>query len=669
MKPKVSLFLLALSLGGCELRLGHPEYLWLLWLVPALALFYSWSFARKRRLLARFAAPELLGRLLAGVNGRRRVTKAVLVVVAFLALALSLTEPKYGFSWEEAHRRGSDIVVALDLSDSMLVKDGATGDQLTRLERARRELTDLLRRLSGDRIGLVGFAGSAFLHCPLTSDYGALAQFVDSLAPDVAPEKGTDLGAAIRTALAAFEGGGAQDSRTVLLITDGEDNAGDALAAAQQAKDAGIRIFAIGIGRDEGAPVPAPDGGFRRTADGELVLSHLDEATLQHIAQLTGGGYVRSVTGDVDLEAIYEKGIRAKVGESEGKAERRRLWHPRHRWLIALAALALAVEALLGERKRSKAGARVAAMLVFAWATPAGAAKTYDDPYAAYRAGAYDDALKLFSDAQVDHPDEPALAYNVGNTQYRQGKYAEAEQAFALAASSSADKQLKARALYNAGNAAARAGKLDRAVQHYEEALKLTPQDQDAKHNLETVRRLLEQQKQQQKQQQDKQQQDKQQQDKQQQDKQQQDKQQQDKQQQDKQQQDKQQQDKQQQGQQDTQEPQGTKQDRDGDGLSDALEQQTGTNPQAADSDGDGRPDGAEDRNKNGKVDPGETDPRTPDGQTPTGAQHKPQPLAPTQGRLSPSEVQRYLQQLGEVPIVPPRPQKPRGGHRPAKDW
>ncbi|MFQ5351437.1 MAG: VWA domain-containing protein, partial [Thermoanaerobaculia bacterium] len=252
---------LGLPLSGCDqVRIGSPDSLWLLWLVPAVAVFFVYSFSARGRLLRRFASPAMLARLTAGVSRPRQRFKAALVALGLLTAVLALAELKYGFTWEEVQRRGVDIVVALDVSDSMLVEDAEAGGKLSRLERAKREIADLLRIVVGDRIGLVAFAGTAFLECPLTLDYGAAHLFLSSIDTDLIPVKGTALGAALRTSLEAFEGG-SHSSRAIILITDGEDHGGEALAAAEEAKLAGVRIFAIGIGRDEGAPIPAPGGG------------------------------------------------------------------------------------------------------------------------------------------------------------------------------------------------------------------------------------------------------------------------------------------------------------------------------------------------------------------------------------------------------------------------
>ena len=672
----LAVLLAAAATAGCdEVRIGRPESLWLLWLLPALALFVVYSFTARARLLRRFAAPAMLQRLTAGVSRQRQMLKAALIGVGVLAAVLALAELKYGFEWEEVERRGVDIVVALDVSDSMLVEDAESGGKLSRLERAKREIADLLRVVRGDRVGLVAFAGTAFLECPLTLDYGAAQLFLSSLDTDLIPVKGTAVGSAIRTAIEAFEGG-SNASRAIILITDGEDHGGDALAAAEEAKLAGVRIFAIGIGRDEGAPIPAAGGGFRRDRRGEVVLSRLDESTLQRIALATGGRYVRSVTGDVDLEQIYAQGIKAVLEDRELESQRRQRWEDRFQWLLAVALLALMAEPLISERRRLRAGGSAVLLLAgLAAATPAAAQQepapaappaSFDDPWEAYAAGAWDQAVQGFVDRQVERPDEPALALNLGSSYYKMRDFESADEAFGRAALA-ADPELRQEALYNLGNSAYRQGRLEEAVELYRGALELDPDDEDAKFNLEFVRdeirRRLEEARQRQQQQQQQQQGDGQQQ-------------------------------QQQSGQSesgedrqsDEQEQQPGPQeaapqaiDSDGDGLPDETERRGAnpTDPENPDSDGDGLADGSEDANLSGGVDPGETDPNkvdsdgdgTPDGEQAGETAAAEAPAEPEAGdRLSPEEAARYLQAIEEG-----RPQRqhrvPGRQRRPAKDW
>jgi Ca-activated chloride channel family protein len=345
----------AINLAGCEAQLGNPSALWLLWLVPALVLFYAAAQHRRRQLLRRFASAEMLERLTDGLSRSRQLLKMTLVGAALSLLVLSLAELRYGFTWEELERKGVDVVVAIDVSDSMLVEDADQGGTLNRLERAKREITDLLQILEGDRVGLVAFAGAAFVQCPLTLDYGAAAIFLDAIGTDLIPVKGTDLAGALDVSLEALSGS-ARGSGAVILITDGEDHSGRALQVAERAAEAGVRIFTIGIGRDEGAPIPDEGGGFRRTRSGDIVVSRLDEPTLQKMALASGGRYVRSVTGDVDLEQIYSQGIKAVMQDQELQSERRQRWQERFQWLLALALPLLMLEPLVAERRPRRQG-------------------------------------------------------------------------------------------------------------------------------------------------------------------------------------------------------------------------------------------------------------------------------------------------------------------------
>ncbi len=348
---KYSLMLMALLLNGCDGKLGRPDLLWLLWASPLLIAFYIYVARTKAALLKQFASMELVTRLASNYSRERQTYKAVCIVIALTLGVISLAQPRYGFTWEDVKREGVDIVIALDVSDSMLVEDAESGGKLTRIERAKREITDLLRLLDGDRVGLVAFAGTSFLECPLTLDYAAAQIFLGTIDTDLIPVKGTDLSSAILTSVDAFKGGN-ENSRAVILITDGEDHSGQALAAAEEAKKENVRVFTIGIGRDEGAPIPDARGGFRKDRRGEMILSKLDEPTLQKIALNTGGRYVRSVTGDMDLEEIYIGGIKATMQDQELGSKRRQHWEERFQWVLALMLLFLMIEPFISEQVR-----------------------------------------------------------------------------------------------------------------------------------------------------------------------------------------------------------------------------------------------------------------------------------------------------------------------------
>jgi Ca-activated chloride channel family protein len=228
----------------------------------------------------------------------------------------------------------------------------------SRLARAQRKLKDFTGMLDGDRVGLVAFAGSSFLQCPLTLDYGAFSMFLDYLSPDMIPVPGTDLAAAIRTATRAFNRR-ERTSKALILITDGENHGEDFMQAAQEAGREGVRIFVIGIGTPDGTPVPAVDGkgGFLQDRSGNLVLSRLDEKALQKIVLETGGAYVRSVSGDLDLETIYHGAIKKDIEQKELSSTRRKRWEERFQWFAALGLLCLLAEFFIRENRRDRRAA------------------------------------------------------------------------------------------------------------------------------------------------------------------------------------------------------------------------------------------------------------------------------------------------------------------------
>ncbi len=481
------------------------EYLYLVWILPAMLLLAVYSFRKKDQLLATFVDRQLWDRLMPGVNRRRQVLKFVLLLAGVSLLLTAFLRPRWGFHWEEIQRRGVDIIVAVDVSESMLAED----IKPNRLERAKREITDLVSLLEGDRIGLIAFSGSSFLECPLTLDHSAFKMFLDYLDTDLIPVPGTDVGSAVQTAIESFVPG-RRASRALILITDGEDHPKEAEKIAEEAKKKGIRIFTVGVGSEQGAPIPLQDGpgGFKKDRKGQVIMTRLDEVTLQKIALVTGGNYVRSVTGDMDLKKIYEE-IREKMEEGELQSTKRRRWEERFQWFLFGSILLFTLEALLPERRRpggvkgsSRASrpsllTRLPILLLggalFAHCIspgPAGAESLYakiNKAEKAYDQEQYEKALQAFLDAQVERPEDPLLQYNIAEAHYRMRNYQDAEASF-LSATTGGEPVLEERSLYNLGNCAYRQGKLEDAVAYYQQALEIDPEDQDARFNLEFVR-------------------------------------------------------------------------------------------------------------------------------------------------------------------------------------
>jgi len=332
-------------------RFASPELLLGLLSVPALAVLF-WVGARRRRgLLSRFGDPALVAKLADSVSGRARWTKAVLLLACVALLILALARPQFGTRVETVRRRGQDVMVAVDLSRSMLAEDVTPN----RLDRARLAILRLIRNLDGDRIGLVAFAGDAFVQSPLTVDYTAAAMFLNAMDPDMMPVQGTDLGEALRMSLDALDQGGRED-RILVLVTDGEDHEGSIEAQLQRAASAGVRIHTVGIGSTEGVPIPeGPAGGggqsFKRDEEGNVVTTRLDEATLRAVAEATGGSFVRVTPGATAFEELVDE-IAAGQGE-ELDAREITQFEEQYPIFLALALVLLFIEALIPERRRA----------------------------------------------------------------------------------------------------------------------------------------------------------------------------------------------------------------------------------------------------------------------------------------------------------------------------
>ncbi len=477
------------------MKFSQIEMLFLIWAIPLFFLVVVYGMKTRQNILSRFASPKALAAIAPEANSGRRWVKAGLVLCSLLFICLALSGPQYGYKWQTIEQKGVDIIVALDLSRSML----ATDIQPTRLDRAKREIYDLLAMLKGDRMGLVAFAGTAFLQCPLTLDYEAFNIFLNSLTPDSMPVGGTDISGAVATSLSAFDLK-TTSQKAIILITDGENTGKtDPLEVAENARKAGVKLFCIGVGSQEGVPVPAESGGIKKDRSGNIILTRIDEETLKKMAVLTGGAYVRSVAGGMDLDFIYTREIRGKMEASTLATDKKQIWEDRFQWVLALAIIALGAELLVpAVRKKAALSAMVFLLL---WSAPVHAANPLKEGIDAYNQGAYDKALKLFIDAQLDHPDRPDILYNIGNAYYHTGDYEAAAKSYKEALKSE-NKLLQQKAHYNLGNTDFRKKQYEDALKNYEKALELNPDDIQARQNLDYVKKFMEQVKKQQNQQQ-----------------------------------------------------------------------------------------------------------------------------------------------------------------------
>lgn len=331
------------------MHFARSEYLNLLWPLPVLGVFFWWSFRRRRRRLETFISHTLVRQLTSEFSLMKAIARALLLTGFLIFGVLALARPQWGMRLDTVHRQGVDVIAALDTSYSMSAEDVAPN----RLEKAKSEIRGLIGRLKGDRIGLVAFAGTAVVQCPLTLDYGAATLFLDIANTEIIPEPGTSLAAAIQTATSAFI---AKETKYKVLVifTDGEDLEGQIDAAISRARDAGVVIYTVGIGSPEGKPIPVRDSKgaimeYRKDADGQVVVSRLDERSLAEIASGTGGKYFRATTSENELDQIYDDVSRMEKKQLESRLYQN--FEDQFQYPLGLAILCLIVESWISERR------------------------------------------------------------------------------------------------------------------------------------------------------------------------------------------------------------------------------------------------------------------------------------------------------------------------------
>lgn len=331
------------------LRFENTLYFHLFWLVPALILFFLYVLRAKKRALQAFGNPLLLQKLAAGAGRGRQWLKWGLLILAVALLSLTLARPQIGTKLEEAKREGVDVMIAVDVSTSMLARDIPP----SRLEKAKHEVDSFINRLEGDRVGLIAFAGTAFVQCPLTLDYGAARMFLDVLEPGLIPTPGTNIGQAIELALRSFESRDRQH-KVLILITDGENHEGDVMKLAEEAERQGVIIHCVGIGSPQGVPIPQMDGsgGFKKDRSGQVIMSKLDEVTLEKIALQTNGKYYRASSGEDELKKIYTDINRMEKKEL-GSLQYTQ-FEDRYQYVLVFVLALLVLELLIPERRKVK---------------------------------------------------------------------------------------------------------------------------------------------------------------------------------------------------------------------------------------------------------------------------------------------------------------------------
>jgi Ca-activated chloride channel family protein len=481
-------------------------------LLAAVAIVWLWRLydARQDAALAKFVAARLRRQLTRSISRGKRNAQRGLFLAAVICLFVALAGPLVGYRWEELRRRGNEIIFAIDTSRSMLTPDVRPN----RLTRAKLAIDDFAKQLDGDAVGIVAFAGTAFLACPITLDYGALRESLGAIDTNTIPRGGTNISSAIQAAQIALRRRPAAD-KILILVTDGEDLEGSAVEIARGAAQSdGLKIYTVGVGTAAGDLIPVAQdqgGGFVKEETGAFVRSRLDEPALKAIAAATGGFYVPLGTQGEGLELVF-KTVLGSIAKHDLASRQRKIYTERYQWPLAASVGMLLASLLIGTRRRfgargsatSKAAAMSALISMIAWHVQPARASVENAP-AAQSAQAVQGAQA----APVPDSNRPVLEYNAGTAAYRAAQFPQAAQSFQQSISHAPSSDLKRLAVqedayFNLGNALYRAGqkteqsspqetlqKWNDAVKAYETELQLRADDADSKFNRDLVKRKI----------------------------------------------------------------------------------------------------------------------------------------------------------------------------------
>lgn len=484
------------TLLGYPAAFEKPHWLALSLIAVLLGAWTLYGALRRKQRVEQLLSERLAHRLTVGVSVWRPATQAVMTGLGLVLMAVALAQPQCGGQSELTKKRGIDVVVALDASKSMLARDV----QPSRIERAKLELGTLLDQLKGDRVGIVAFAGDAFIQSPLTSDYSAAKLFLRAVDPLQMPQGGTNIGAALSLSQRVLDGAdnGAKE-RLIVLLSDGEDLTGDMDASIAALSEAGIRILSVGIGSTSGEPIPRLDrnGAFVdwvKDAEGQTVITRLDEKGLSRIAKETGGRYFHQARG-VAMKEVLAQIDSLQKSELESRFA---VKYVERYQVFAFPGLLLLLAAMLLRTSASLKAHRAAVLLLaFALFSPGSAQAMgllegnppiVEEGLSLYREGRYAESLEAFDKAIDQFPNRPELAYDRALALAKVGRNDEAKAAFQQLLESGPP-SLRGPAAFNLGNLHAQASERKEAISAYRKALRHDPQDLDARHNLEMLLR------------------------------------------------------------------------------------------------------------------------------------------------------------------------------------
>ena len=470
--------------------------------LPFLAAVFFLLLQWKKKTVARIGDPGLVNQLIKNFSSSRFMIKFSLALLAFSAVVLGAANPQKPGSMENVHRQGVDVMLVLDVSKSMLAQDSKP----SRLERAKQLLTRLVDKLENDRLGIVLFAGRAYLQMPLTTDHGAARMYIQDASPDIVPTQGTVIAEALKMANTSFNNK-EKKYKSIVLVSDGEDHDPDALPVAKTLAADGVMINTVGIGSPEGSTIIDPaTNELKKDEQGQTVISKLNEAELQQLADAGDGRYMRLdniddalITLTQQLDSIEKKSL----SDSEFID-----YESYFQWLLGIALLLLLVEFFLSERRRERTirggvlqlfftGLLLTAASLPSQAQKANALVRSGNRY--YNDKKIDQSQKEYEEAVRQAPDNPAANYNLGNAQFRKNSFEDAAKSYDASISHAPDNATREKGFYNKGVAMSKQKKLQESIDAWKKALKLDASDQEARENLQKALMELKKQQQQQK--------------------------------------------------------------------------------------------------------------------------------------------------------------------------
>ncbi|MDX9880701.1 MAG: VWA domain-containing protein [Prolixibacteraceae bacterium] len=328
-------------------RIAQPQWLYALLIIPVLTIFFVIARIMRKKALSRFSQSEMLAILMPNASNSRPVLKFIILMIALASIIFGLARPQFGSKLKTEKREGVELVIALDVSNSMMAED----IQPNRLERAKRAIAQLVDRLSDDKIGLIVFAGQAYTQLPITTDYPSAKLFLESVSTEIVPTQGTAIGAAIELGMRSFSPQ-FEGSKAMIIITDGENHEDDAIGAATAAAENGVVVHTIGMGLPQGGPIPVFRNGqkdYRTDKEGNVVVTKLDEPMLQQIAAAGKGIYVRANNAQIGLSTLFNEINKMETSEMESRVYSD--YNDQFQYFIALGLFLIFIEFMILERK------------------------------------------------------------------------------------------------------------------------------------------------------------------------------------------------------------------------------------------------------------------------------------------------------------------------------